>query len=212
MNAFPSSPDSPPEPPDASGLPTADERTGLPAGAGATQPTPEAASPRPAARGAALALLAPLRESWRLRSQRERLLVAGAGVLVALALLLALTDWLRGERSRLDRALPRLQVQVAQVERAASEIADLRAQPPLARPASIPAQVAVVDAAARSRGLTLTVQPVADGLRVSGSAGFDPLLEWLAGLQREQGLRVQRALIERTGNEASVDITLVGGG
>lgn len=214
MNILPSSlPEQPT--PSSAGLPPEHDQPVSQAAVSATQATPEAATRAAGERAVALAglaLLARLRRAWQARSQRERHLVAGAGALIAVALLVSLADWLRSERSRLDRSLPRMQAQMAQVEQAASEIADLRTQPTLARPASIPAQLAVVDAAARSRGLTLTVQPVADGLRVSGSAGFDALLEWLASLQREQGLRVQRALIERTGNDASVDITLVGGG
>lgn len=154
--------------------------------------------------------LGALRQGWQSRPPRERRLLVGAAMLIALTLIVTLADWLRAERGRLDRALPRMQVRMEQMQLAASEIAHLRAQQvPTAPQLSAQARIEAVTASARSRGLNLNIQSSSDGVHIRGNAAFDPLLEWLASLHHDQGLRVQRMEIQRAGAEASVEIALV---
>ncbi len=151
--------------------------------------------------------LAQARQFWQARNPRERLLIGVAGGLVLVALFASLLEWVHQEGQRRQRQLPRTLAQLEQTQEAATEIARLRTQPP---PAVLPLatlQKAAEDAA-KAQGLALQVQASGDGLQVRGQAGFDALMGWLAGLQQEHGLRVQRIKLQRDGAQVSVDASL----
>lgn len=147
--------------------------------------------------------------AWQGISPRERRLILIAGAVTSIGLALSLLDWTRHERSRLDRSLPRSEAQLEQVQEAATEITRLRSQPPLQAPSG-PALLEAAQAAAKSRGLALTLQSGGEGLHVKGQAGFDELTAWLAAIQHDQGLRVVRMEIQHQGPQASIDAVLAG--
>ena len=150
-----------------------------------------------------------LATAWQGLSPRERRLVLIAGAVVAIGTTVSVLDWARHERSRLDRSLPRSAAQLEQVQESATEIARLRNQPPLQAPAG-PALLEAAQAAAKSRGLGLTLQAGGEGLHVKGQAAFDELAAWLAAVQRDQGLRILRMEIQQQGPQASIDAVLAG--
>ncbi|MDD3354604.1 type II secretion system protein GspM [Zoogloea sp.] len=146
-------------------------------------------------------------QSWQRLSPRERRLVGIAALVVAAGSVLGLLDWSHTQRERLQRTLPRAAAQLEQVQEAASEIARLRSTPPLP-PSTTRALLEGAQASARSRGLSLTVQASGEGLHISGQAGFDELVSWLATLQKDQGLRVFKMEIQRQDHQATVDALL----
>ena len=63
---------------------------------------------------------------------------------------------------------------------------------------------------ARLAGLVgIPARASGDGLQVKGQAGLDAFVDWLAALQRDQGLRVQRLEVQGQGSAASIDAVLV---
>ena len=153
--------------------------------------------------------IARLSARWQAISPRERKLVLIAASVLAGATAIALLDWSAAQRQRLARSLPRAEARLNQIQEAATEITRLRAANPPARPQG-PALLEAVQASARSRGLGIAVQVGGEGLHLKGQAPFDELVSWLATLQKDQGLRVQRMEIQRQGPVASVDALLAG--
>lgn len=149
-----------------------------------------------------------LANAWQARNPRERTLLIAAATVIGVALVVNLLDWSRSQRTRLGRSLPRAEAQLEQVQESATEIARLRAQPVPQRPAG-PALLEMVQASAKTRGLGLAIQTMGDGLQVKGQAGLDAFVDWLAALQRDQGLRVQRLEVQGQGSAASIDAVLV---
>lgn len=170
------------------------------------KPTPSL-SPLAPLKSALAPQLAQARQFWQARNPRERLLIGVAGGVVLLALFASLLEWVHQEGQRRQRQLPRTLAQLEQTQEAATEIARLRTQPPPAVLA-LPALQKAAEEAAKAQGLTLQIQASGDGLQVHGQAGFDALMGWLAGLQQEHGLRVQRIKLQREGAQASVDASL----
>ena len=161
-----------------------------------------------AAPASPLSPLARLTHVWQAISPRERRLVLLAGGVVVIGLVVGLLDWSRGERARLARSLPRAEAQLEQVQEAATEITRLRGETATPRAAG-PALLEAAQASAKSRGLGLVLQSTGDGLQVKGQASLDAFVDWLAALQRDQGLRVQRLEVQGQGSAASIDAVLV---
>ena len=161
-----------------------------------------------AAPASPLSPLARLTHVWQALSPRERRLVLLAGGVVVIGLVVGLLDWSRGERARLARSLPRAEAQLEQVQEAATEITRLRGETATPRAAG-PALLEAAQASAKSRGLGLVLQSTGDGLQVKGQASLDAFVDWLAALQRDQGLRVQRLEVQGQGSAASIDAVLV---
>ncbi|MBS0353221.1 MAG: type II secretion system protein M [Proteobacteria bacterium] len=164
---------------------------------------------KPSAGNIAIGPITRIVTAWQGISPRERRLVTIAGAVVAVGLTLSLLDWTRHERGRLDRSLPRSAAQLELVQESATEVARLRTQPPLQAPTG-PALLEAAQAAAKSRGLGLTLQAGGEGLHAKGQAPFDELVTWLAAVQRDQGLRVLRMEIQQQGPQASIDAVLAG--
>ncbi|MDD3326386.1 MAG: type II secretion system protein GspM [Zoogloea sp.] len=153
-------------------------------------------------------LISRLRQAWQSISPRERRLVLIAGGVVLLGLVVSLLDWSRSERGRLTRSLPRAEAQLEQVQEAATELTRLRGQTAPQRAAG-PALLEAAQVSAKSRGLGLALQATGDGLQIKGQASLDAFVDWLAMLQRDQGLRVQRLEVQGQGATASIDAVLV---
>jgi type II secretory pathway component PulM len=147
--------------------------------------------------------------AWQACSARERQLVFVAAAVLAVGGAVASADWVAAERLRLSRAVPRAAAQLESTQEAATEIAALHARSAPPR-ASGPALVEAVVASAKSRGLALSVQASGEGLQIRGNGDFDELMTWLATLQSDQGQRVVRIEIQRSGAQAGIDAVLVG--
>lgn len=136
-----------------------------------------------------------LAERWQRLHPRERRLAGWGAVILSAAALVAVDDWQRRERQRLDRALPAAEARLAAMQQMADEW-NRGAARPNGGPA-LPAAAALVAESMKSRGLPLTVTVTgAAELTLSGVAAFDDWLAWLAVAAR-QGWRVERATVRR---------------
>ncbi len=152
--------------------------------------------------------IARLGQAWHAISPRERRLVLIATGVVLVGLVVSLLDWSLSQRGRLARSLPRAEAQLEQVQEAATELTRLRGQAAPQRAAG-PALLDAAQASAKSRGLGLALQATGDGLQIKGQASLDAFVDWLAVLQRDQGLRVQRLEVQGQGGSAGIDAVLV---
>jgi type II secretory pathway component PulM len=135
---------------------------------------------------------------WMDRGPAERILLIAIAVIAVLALVIAFI-WLPLERTRarLVAELPALRASAATLERQAGEAKRLRSMPALAAGAAEP--LASLVTAGGGGSLPGAQISVLDGktIAVTGAdIGFGTLLEWIAGVQASQGLRVQTARIE----------------
>lgn len=138
----------------------------------------------------------------RLQPRERRALLIAALVLASAAVLMS-ADWLLAERARLARQLPTLRAAHALMQQDSEELARLRALPAAARrPAAEIGRTAA--AAAEARGLALDIEAAADGLHVGGSANLAALVDWLAAVQADAGLRVQRLRLDADGRIEAV--------
>lgn len=130
------------------------------------------------------------------RSPLERAILATLAALVAIGIVAAFV-WLPLERTRarLSTELPALRASIAVLERDAQEAQRLKAIPPMAQAAN----AALGDIATNTKAPAGAQVTVLDPKSVSVAASdvaFGALLEWLAGVQAAQGLRVESARIE----------------
>ncbi|MDP3635851.1 MAG: type II secretion system protein GspM [Azonexus sp.] len=154
--------------------------------------------------------LSQVREIWQSRTLNERRLIAFASALILLATSASLVDWLSSERKRLARLLPRLELQMAGMEAAAKELAELRLQPvvKVATP-SLHTSAAAATTRVKEQGLSLTVTESAEAIGIHGTAPFDQSMQLLGILHKENGLRLQKAEILRQENgQASLAVVL----
>ena len=154
-------------------------------------------------------LVQQMRTKFSVMSARERRLVLAAVAVVGLALMATAVEWVLRERARLDQELPRARAQLLQMQDDAAELAQLDRERG-ALPQVDPAALALsVETAARVRGLTVDVQPVSGGVQVSGSGGFQAVMEWLAGVQAESRLRPNRMTLAKENRAVRFDAVLL---
>jgi general secretion pathway protein M len=142
------------------------------------------------------------RYSWdRLRSlpPRDQLLVAAIAAAVLLILFFSLWLPLQRELTRLRSAVPQEKVQLAQMQVQALAINQLRAS--ARAPHAGGSLLAVLEQSATASGLrghiTRMEPEGASGARVAlEGVNFDALIGWLDNLQRQGGVRVDKAAIE----------------
>lgn len=147
-----------------------------------------------------------LRESaaafWRSRSARERAILGGAACIAAAALLYGLV-WEPGmaARQKLSASLPRMRAQLEDMRLQQKEVLALRKQLESAPPRA-DLKGLLQDSAARTpfgRSVERVEAVAAD--RVFFAAGpldFDAWLDWVAGLQRDFGARIDTSRIVAT--------------
>lgn len=137
----------------------------------------------------------------RLRNlpQRERWMVIGAGVGALLILYLSLWLPMQREVSRLRLSVPQEKIQLAQMRVQAMEISQLRAsgRVPLAG-GNLLANLEQSATANGIRGRITRMEPDgANGARLSlDGVHFNALITWLAGLQGQGGVRIEKATLE----------------
>lgn len=144
--------------------------------------------------------IADLRGKLAAGSARERRLLAGAALLLGLALLASLGEWAHRERARLALAVPMAESRLARMQQQAEELAQLERAPAPAE-ASVAVRGAAARAAAAPRGLALELEERADGLGVTGHGSPAAVLDWLAAMQAEQRLRPVELEIAQTDRE-----------
>lgn len=148
-----------------------------------------------------------LRTYLAARSPRERRLLIIAFAVVALGLVITLSEWVWRERQRLAVQLPEARNALASMQNDAAELSRLeRIQPPAALPLATLAQTA--SAAGASRGLSLEIEQTGTALRAEGSGSFTAITDWLASLQADQRLRPTRVVMEVQGGQVRFEATL----
>jgi general secretion pathway protein M len=130
------------------------------------------------------------------RSPAERAILALIAAAIAIGIVAAFA-WLPLERTRarLATELPELRASIAVLERDAEEAKRLKAMPPL-----VPTTNASLgDIATNTKlpgGAQATVLDPKTVHVAASDVAFGALLEWLAGVQATQGLRVESARVE----------------
>lgn len=164
-----------------------------------------------------------MKDWWLGRQPRERRLLAGGGLILALVLLYVLVwePWQQQlEQLRTDVAT--LQADLAWMQQAAAELGRLQANTPTTSTtgSSGMALATRVKQSARSAGLETVLrrlEPQADGsLRLwLDQVSFASLLPWLVGLRNDAGIRINEAQLERPGaargDRINARLTLRGG-
>jgi type II secretory pathway component PulM len=140
------------------------------------------------------------RSLWAARQPREQALLAALAFFVVVAVLVQLLWASHQARARLNRQIPQLRHQLETLQRKASDLQQLRTQPPAAAPVDRSALLASTVASARVAGLpeaaTLLQQEAPGRVRLRGTLPFDRWLAWAATLQREGRLRLVSCRIE----------------
>jgi general secretion pathway protein M len=146
--------------------------------------------------------------AWRARTEQERKMLTIGFAVVAAALLYALfIAPALGGRAQLQKDLPRLRQESAQLSAMAREAAELARQPatqvaPMTRD-SVAASLAAMSITPQS----LTVSGESARLQLAG-VSFANLVAWLDAQRRENRIAVQEAVIGAQGAAGQVDATL----
>lgn len=135
-----------------------------------------------------MSTLALLATKLRAATARERQMLALAAAVLVGGGVLSLLEWSAAERERLLRALPTAEARLARMQEQAEELARLRrAVAPPATPVTVRAEAA--RAAASARGLHVELESQPEGLLLSGRGAAPAVLDWIAAIQSELGLR-----------------------
>ncbi|GAA5159825.1 type II secretion system protein GspM [Viridibacterium curvum] len=131
-----------------------------------------------------------LRERFDSMSQRERRILVVGGVAIIATLLWLLHDWQTSTHKKLDKALPRIEAQLATMQAEAAEISRLRSLPPLTV-SDLKQTADAMQASAQTRGLSLTARSDGNQILVMGKpVNFDIWVSWLGETLRTSGLRL----------------------
>lgn len=154
---------------------------------------------------------------WQRLAPRERWILGGAaGLLLALGLYLLVWEPWQDSLERLRGTVAARRADVAWMRQAAADLQRLQSagEAPQATARGGRSLLTVVDQSARSAGLSQAVKRVepqgGDKVRVwLEQAGFDEMIRWVNVLEREQGVRVDSAVVERHADAGRVDARLV---
>jgi len=151
-------------------------------------------------------------DRFRALPPRERWMVIGGAVLAVLLLYLSLWLPLQGELARLRTSVPQEKVQLAQMQVQAREILQLRASGRV--PASGGNLLANLEQSATANGLRgriIRMEPDGNnGARLSiEGVHFNALVTWLASLQDQGGVRIEKATFEAQPAAGTVNARLV---
>jgi len=145
---------------------------------------------------------------WGARNEQEQRMLSIGGIVVALGLVWGvLVEPALTGRARLQKELPQLNQQVAELQALSGEAAQLAAQPP------VQAQPLSKDGvAARLQAAGLTTQNLAvtgDYIKVEfKGVPFAGLVTWLDAMRREQRVTVQEGSVTQQGPAGQVDASL----
>jgi general secretion pathway protein M len=145
---------------------------------------------------------------WSVRTEQERKMLTVGGAVLAFGLVYGLLiDPALSGRARLEKSLPQLHQQVAELQALAGEAAQLASQTPVTPP---PLTRDALQANLQTRGLTpasLTVTGDYAKMEFKGVA-FAGLVTWLDAARREQRLVVQDANVTSLATPGQVDATV----
>ncbi len=149
-------------------------------------------------------------QAWNARTERERHFLLGAAIAIAATLFyLVLIAPAMDGRSHLQRTLPQLRMQAAQLQALAHDAAALPAAAVSPAPSSMPSRQKI-ESALRQHGLKAqSVSIAGDGVRLQfEDAPFAQLLECLLTLQKTQQLEVADAGFSPRDKPGMVNATL----
>lgn len=153
-----------------------------------------------------------LRQFWAERAPRERSVLAlGAALLLLVVVYLVLVEPAWTGIARLERSLPQMRTNAAELESLLSEVRSLRTRAGVASVSAGEARGAIDTSLARSGVKAARVIPLSDGdMQMTFSdVPFAHWAPWLAGIERELGARATAVTV--TGRDATpgnVDVEL----
>jgi general secretion pathway protein M len=145
---------------------------------------------------------------WSVRTEQEQRMLSIGGVVLALGLVWGvLIDPALTGRSKLEKELPQMNQQLAEMQALAGEAAQLAAQPVVQ-----PQPLSKDGVAARLQAMGLTTQNLAvtgDYIKVEfKGVPFAGLVTWLDAMRREQRVTVQEGSVTQQGPAGQVDANL----
>ena len=145
---------------------------------------------------------------WSARTEQEQRMLSIGGAVLGLGLAWGvLIDPAMSGRARLEKELPQLNQQVAELQALAGEATQLAAQP-----AVQPQPLSKDGVAARLQASGLTTQNLAvtgDYIKVElKGVPFAGLVSWLDAVRREQRVTVQEGSVTQQGPAGQVDASL----
>ena len=147
---------------------------------------------------------------WASRQPREKTFLVALVAFVAVALLAQMLWSSHQARARLKKQIPQLQQQVETLQRKATDLQQIKSQPPAAAPAEGSALLATMVAAAKAAALPEAgSQLQLEGprrVRLRATLPFDRWLQWVAALQRDGQIRLVSCRVEATTTPGSANI------
>jgi general secretion pathway protein M len=144
-------------------------------------------------------------------SERDRRMVMFGAVAVVLIVIIAVVLPLNSSVAKAQDRIARKQSDLAWMQSAAPELA--AAGPAVARPQSQESLLITVDRTAREAGLAKSLtssEPAGKGLRIRlEKAPFDIVVGWLARMADQNGIRVESASIDKSGDAGVVNAGIV---
>lgn len=158
-----------------------------------------------------------MKQYWANLQPRERHTLLGGGIVLALILVYALVvDPFQQALAGLQQSVATQEETLAWMRQASAEIKRLRAATPGARRVSGQSLMSLIDASARSTGLSgaiKQIRPEGQGVKVRlEEVAFDDMLRWLDQLQRNHGVSLGSLVMERLAQPGRVNasVTLEG--
>jgi general secretion pathway protein M len=148
------------------------------------------------------------RAFWSERTEQERRFLAVGGIVVAVGLVYGLLiDPALSGREQLNKTLPQLRQEAAELQALAAEAAQLSAQPPLQAPLMTKESL---NAGLSSRGLTpASLVMTGEYAKVEfKAASFAGIVTWLDAIRRENRIAVQDANFTAQTPAGMVDATM----
>ena len=148
-------------------------------------------------------------QHWQTRLQSERrAILIGAALVLPLLVYFVLWQPAHDAVAHLHESLPKLRVQVLQMNKASAQIATLRHHPQLVVMNATAVKSAIEESASRHQlVLTTVMAQEPNGVRLTIAAiSFDKWLIWLRELQQLQHLRVDSAAITQLAEPGMVAI------
>lgn len=143
-----------------------------------------------------------MKHFWNNLQPRERHTMLGGGIALVLILLYGLViDPFQQELARLEGSVEAQTKELAWMQQASAEVKRLRGSGPAARRVAGQSLMSLVDASARSTGLSgaiKQIRPEGQGVKVRlEEVVFDDMLRWLEQLKSKQGVNVSSLVMER---------------
>lgn len=155
-----------------------------------------------------------MQQYWQNLQSRERLLLLGAAVVLAILLihLLLIEPWLQ-QTQGLRHSIDTQQETLQWMQQASAELAALRGDSQVRRGAeSGQSLMGRIDASARVAGIAPAIRqlrPDPQGVTVRlENASFDDTLRWLGDLYREQGIQVTTFTMERLPEVGRINVSV----